>query len=44
MRFLRWDWRVEMEPDDQPFCKVRGCLRIWDLVWTVELGARSDFG
>ena len=26
MRLLRWDWRVEMEPDDQPFCKVRACM------------------
>ena len=23
MHLLRWDWHVEMEPDDQLFC--RGC-------------------
>jgi hypothetical protein len=28
MGLLRWDWLVEMELDNQPFCRTRACLGI----------------
>ena len=37
MCLLKWDWLVETEPDDQPFLRVRACLRICDLARRLEV-------